>query len=118
MTILRLTPAQAEALCDRLWRPECIADAIAECEPHRDLINARCRLLAPMVATGRVDLSKLDALDRDILVDAHDGSTWFPLRECDLADDPRALARAKRTVITLRERMAAAGLPVGNPVIW
>lgn len=123
MTKIRLTPRQAEMLADRLTLPDCVADALEGWAPtdaaRREAIERRCRRLELATLSGTIDVSTLDELDRLILADAHDGSTWFALTEAELdPSDGLALHRAKQTVRAVRRKLAAAGLTVDEPVLW
>lgn len=129
MTTIRLTSTQAAMLADRLSCPECIADALDGWKNHpdpssaRDSLNLRCELLERMTLTGRINLDQLDEFDRVILADAHDGSTWWAQQEGEafgLPTNQQALhiARATRTVKAVQRKLAAAGIPVGEPVLW
>lgn len=115
MTTIRLTTRQAQALADRLTLPDCIHDATGL--PGGPELDQRCRRLEALVLTGRINLDQLDDTDRRVLVDAHDGSTWWAQQESE-ARTNLDVCRASRTVWTLREKLAAAGLPVGDPVDW
>lgn len=123
MPTIHLTPRQAEMLADRLGLPECIAEALAGWEyVPGELgaeVEARCRRLERLTLSGRIDVSTLDDLDRLILADAHDGSTWFAYNEAEA--DPRdnlAISRLKATVCAVQRKLAAAGLKVDEPVLW
>jgi hypothetical protein len=121
-----LTPKQAEMLADRLSLPDCISDALEGWELSSGRIltgeegfDARCRTLERLTLSGRIETSKLDELDRLILADAHDGSTWFAMQEAEV--DPRdglALSRIKATVCAVQRKLAAAGIKVSEPVLW
>jgi hypothetical protein len=122
MTVsIRFTPRQAEMLADRLALPDCVADALVGWEPARYAdraeIETRCRRLESTTLSGRIDVSRLDDLDRLILADAHDGSTWFAMREAE-AESQLEIENAKATVRAVQRKLDAAGISVDEPVLW
>ncbi len=127
MPTIRFTPKQSAMLADRLANPDCIADALGGWELNdgrildegRQPFEDRCWRLERLTLSGTIDVSKLDDLDRLILADAHDGSTWFAMQEAEA--DPRdnlAISRIKATVCAVQRKLTAAGIKVGEPVLW
>lgn len=113
-TRIAFTPAQARALLHRLESWDCICEVFSDTEGLEHLANdaaARTTELArELEATGAVTVDADSELDREILGEAIEGSTWAAIHdpENDTNNTRQAHTAAVAALRGARDRIAAA----------
>lgn len=120
MTIAKLSPAERRAILHRLEVPDAIAEALAECESeaiareagtYSDEFRRAAVNVAGRIERGAINIAALSDLERAVLKDAIEGSTY--VGQFDPAwDKPQRIAAASRTLRSAADKLTAAGLKI------
>ena len=113
---IRITKTQYEILEHRLSIPDCIADAmncgVFEQNVKEDDVYDSAYKLEEMAKKGSIQWATLTDLDKDVLWDALDGSTF--IGSSDGYVSPQQLRGYQRSFGNLVDKLEAAGLPQGT----
>lgn len=102
------TPAQIDAILHRLECPDCIADAL---DADLSAVQSWCDLHASTLKAGGFITAPVTDLEREILADAVEGSTWA----VDDADGtPQAHAGRVRALRAAAEKLRGLGVEIGE----
>lgn len=114
MTIsINFTPGEARALLHRLESWDCICEVFADTEGLEhlasDAAGRTSELARELQATGAVTVDADSELDREILVEAIEGSTWPAIHDPEGNTDNtrQAHTAAVRCLASARDRIAA-----------
>ncbi len=115
--MIKLTETQVELLMHRLDIPDNIAQAFTDthpedppCEWSTESLVVAAHLVARQVRSAVIFEKTLAPIEREVLVEALEGSTWAVL----VAEDPVKARVANRAMRDLAAKFHAAGLSVGE----
>jgi len=116
--LVKITPRELEFLSHRLEVSDAIAETLIDSELGYS--SAVCvagiadGLLYRLTKSGVIDCEALTALERDIITDCFEGSTWFVgiTQEARDTSKPQLVSGARRTISRLTEKLHGAGLDV------
>lgn len=125
MNMLRFTAGEVQAILHRLAIEECIADVFRDTdgmEHLAPLVEARAREMAlQLCKTHNIESREDCELDREILVDCLDGSTWYAVHEGYGEANHQKLAAVATSLKSAAAKVEAFyNLPSGdiNVVTW
>lgn len=111
MKQIQFTPKEAEALMHRLGCFDCLEEVFADSDELEHLtpqVDARARQLSDEIQrTGGVTVDPASELDRELLIECLEGSTWVAVHDFPGAS-PQSVAAAERTLRRLADKIAPA----------
>lgn len=111
MTTIRFTAKEAEALLHRLCCFDCLEGVFADSDELEHLapdVDARARQLSDeLERTGGVTVDPASELDRELLIECLEGSTWVAVHDLPGAS-PQSVSAAERTLRRLADKIAPA----------
>jgi len=114
-TKVRITKTQLEILDHRLTAPDCIAEALNDGEEGLRVgdeeVEESAEKLLGLARGGAIDWTELTDLDREVLWDSLDGSTFLGSSEGAAGLTERGWIGLNRSFDNLVDKFEAAGLP-------
>ena len=120
MTNIQLTDMEVDILCHRLE----IADVIADCLFNTDEdftfddVEFTARTLHDTINATKTlpNASDLDNIDKEVLAEAIEGSTWFPIMQQEYANKNVSSQTFTKAIVSLESVERKIGQLIGRKV--